>query len=321
MELTPSYPVDYQPDFGGETFVNTILERVGNTPLIRVRNLDWKLYGVQILAKAEWFNPGGSVKDRPALRMIQDAETSGELTREKTILDSSSGNMAVSYSMIGAAMGYKVKVVVPSNISQAHLTTIKSFGTEVVFSDALEGSDGAIRLAHEIAEKDPDQYYMPNQYSNPSNWKAHYFTTAQEIWAQTQGQVTHLVAGVGTSGTLMGTGRGLKDKKPSVEIIAVEPDNGLHGIEGLKVMKESIVPGIYDPSVIDRTIHISTEEAYAAANDLAATKGLFAGSSSGAAMAAALKVAHDMKQRGVIVVIFPDGGIRLALNRKKFLDD
>ena len=321
MELITSYPVDYQPYFDGEAFVNTILERVGNTPLIRVRNLDWKLYGVQILAKAEWFNPGGSVKDRPALRMIQDAEISGELTREKTILDSSSGNTAVSYSMIGAAMGYKVKVVVPSNISRAHLTTIKSFGTEVVFSDALEGSDGAIRLAHEILEKDPDQYYMPDQYSNPSNWKAHYHTTAPEIWAQTQGQVTHLVAGVGTSGTLIGTGRGLKNKNPSVEIIAVEPDNGLHGIEGLKVMKESIVPGIYDPSVIDRTIHVSTEEAYAAANDLAATKGLFAGSSSGAAMAAALKVARDIKQRGVIVVIFPDGGIRHALNRKKFLDD
>jgi cysteine synthase B len=311
---------DIRSSSHGETFLETILERIGNTPLVRIRNLAREFPGVEILAKAEWFNPGGSVKDRPAIRMIEDAENSGKLTKHKAILDSSSGNMAVSYSMIGGVKGYQVKMVVPGNISQSHLATIRSFGTKVIFSDPLEGSDGAIRLAHSIFEEDLDRYFMPDQYNNPSNWKAHYDTTAVEIWEQTRGHITHLVAGVGTSGTLTGTARGLKKNIPDLEVIGVEPDNTLHGIEGLKYIKESIIPAIYDNKVLDRTIFIDTEGAYTMTKLLATQEGLFVGSSSGAAMLAALQVATVIRS-GLIVVIFPDGGIRHAIQRKRFLDD
>lgn len=312
--------VDIRSSSHGGPFLETILERIGNTPLVRIRNLAREFPGVEILAKAEWFNPGGSVKDRPAIRMIEDAERSGALTKNKIILDSSSGNMAVSYSMIGGVKGYQVKMVVPGNISQSHLATIRSFGTKVIFSDPLEGSDGAINLAHSIFEEDPDRYFMPDQYNNPSNWKAHYDTTAVEIWEQTRGRITHLVAGVGTSGTLTGTARGLKKNTPDLEVIGVEPDHTLHGIEGLKYIKESIVPGIYDNKVLDRTIFIDTEDAYTTTKLLATQEGLFVGSSSGAAMSGALKVAREISS-GLIVVIFPDGGIRHAIQRKRFLDD
>lgn len=295
---------------------SNILERIGNTPMVMIRN--WKDLppGVRIMAKAEWFNPGGSVKDRPALRMIEDAERSGELTKKKAILDSSSGNTAVSYAMIGAIKGYEVEVVLPANASAVNIAAMKAYGARIHFSDPFEGSDGAIRLARSIFEGDVNRYYMPDQYNNPSNWKAHFDTTAPEIWEQTGGEVTHLVAGIGTGGTVIGTGKGLRVFSPKIKVIGVQPDNPLHGIEGLKFIRESIVPGIFDENEIDDMVFVSTEEAYQMVHALASKEGLFVGHSSGAAMAAALKIAKKT-QKGIIVVIFPDGGWKHAIERKK----
>jgi cysteine synthase B len=295
---------------------SNILERIGNTPMVHIRTWESIHPGVKIMAKAEWFNPGGSVKDRPALRMIEDAERSGELTKKKTILDSSSGNTGVSYAMIGAIKGYEVEVVIPANASSVNISALKAHGAKIHLSDPLEGSDGAIRLARSIFEGDVDRYYMPDQYNNPSNWKAHFDTTAPEIWQQTGGEVTHLVAGIGTGGTIIGTGRGLRRFCPKIRIIGVQPDNALHGIEGLKFIRESIVPGIFDENEIDEMLFVSTEEAYQMVQTLASREGLFVGPSSGAAMVGALKIAMKIK-RGVIIAIFPDGGWKHAIDRTK----
>lgn len=287
-----------------------LLQRIGNTPLLRLRRVTRGLpEGVEVCVKAEWFNPGGSVKDRPVLRMIEDAERAGLLTSEKVLLDSTSGNAGIAYAMIGAAKGYRVKLVMPANASEERKRMIRAYGAELVYSDPLEGSDGAILLARHIQEEDPHRYFKPDQYNNPSNWKAHYDTTGPEILAQTEGRITHFVGTLGTTGTVVGVGRRLREFNPDIQIIAVEPDSPLHGIEGLKHIASSIRPGIYDPSVHHRKLGVSTEAAYAMARRLAREEGMFVGASTGAAVWAALKVAREIHE-GVVVALAPDGGDR-----------
>ncbi len=287
-----------------------LLHRIGNTPLLRLRRVTRGLpTGVEVCVKAEWFNPGGSVKDRPVLRMIEDAERAGLLTPDKVLLDSTSGNAGIAYAMIGAAKGYRVKLVMPANASEERKRMIRAYGAELVFSDPLEGSDGAILLARRIQEEDPDRYFKPDQYNNPSNWKAHYDTTGPEILAQTEGRITHFVGTLGTTGTVVGVGRRLREFNPEVQIVAVEPDSPLHGIEGLKHIASSIRPGIYDPSVHHRKVGVSTEVSYAMARRLARDEGMFVGASTGAAVWAALQVAREL-QEGLVVALAPDGGDR-----------
>jgi len=298
----------------------SILQRIGNTPLIRIRLLEKEFPHITFYAKAEWFNPGGSVKDRPALRMIEEAERTGELTVEKVILDSTSGNTGIAYALIGAAKGYQVKLVMPENVNEERREIVKAFGAEAIFTPALEGSDAAIREAHRIKESAPGVYFMPDQYNNPFNWRAHFDTTGPEILDQMHGEITHFVAGIGTSGTLMGVGRFLKRHNRAIRVIAAEPSDGLHGLEGLKHMESSIVPGIYDPSVQDEKISVPTEAAYELAHDLARSEGLLVGNSSGAALYAAREVARRTSE-GVFVMVFPDGGDRYlssGLYRRKF---
>jgi len=289
---------------------DSLLEAIGNTPLLPLsRRFGTWPPGVEIYLKAEWFNPGGSVKDRPARQIIVDAERDGRLTSERTILDSSSGNAGIAYAMIGAARGYRVHLVVPANISAERRDILQAYGAEVEYSDALEGSDGAILVARRRALDAPERYFYADQYNNPSNPRAHYETTGPEIFAQTGGRVTHFVAGLGTSGTLVGAGRRLQELRAPVQIVAVEPDSAVHGLEGLKHMATAIVPGIYDPSVHHRKIPMRTDVAYETTRRLAREAGLLVGPSSGAAVAAALEVAGGLRA-GVIVVLCPDGGDR-----------
>jgi len=287
----------------------SILQRIGNTPLVRVHLFEREFRHITFYAKAEWFNPGGSVKDRPALRMIEEAERTGELTKEKIILDSTSGNTGIAYALVGAAKGYRVKLVMPANVSAERKQIVTAFGAEIVFSPALEGSDGAIREAHRLHDESPGVYFMPDQYNNRFNVLAHFDTTGPEIADQTQGEVTHFIAGIGTSGTLMGVGRFLKKMNRSIQVIAAEPDDALHGLEGLKHMPTAIVPQIYDPSVHDEKISVPTEAAYDLARELARAEGLLVGHSSGAALYAAREVARRTSE-GVFVMVFPDGGDR-----------
>jgi len=264
---------------------------------------------VEIYAKAEWFNPGGSVKDRPALRIIEDAEKSGRLNRDKIIIDSTSGNTGIAYALIGASKGYKVTLVMPQNVSEERKRIVRAFGAKIVLTDSLLGSDGAMIEAKRLVEEEPLKYFYADQYNNPSNWKAHYETTGVEIWEQTGGEITHFIACMGTSGTLMGTGRRLKEYNPDIQVISVEPATPIHGLEGMKQMSTSIVPGIYDDHFPDRKLMVDTEDAYAAVKRLAAEEGFFVGYSSGAALVASLKVAGEI-DRGLIVTIFPDRGDR-----------
>ena len=283
---------------------------MGNTPLVEIRKVTRGLPpGVRVLAKLEGFNPGGSVKDRPALRMIREAVAAGQLTPGRTIIDSTSGNTGIALAMIGAALGYRVRLVLPSNVSEERKGIIRFFGAEVVYSDPLEGSDGAIRLCRKIVSEDPESHFKPDQYFNPMNSRAHYETTGPEIYRQTEGSVTHFVAGVGTGGTVMGTGRFLKERDPRVRVIGVEPDAALHGLEGLKHMASSIVPGIYREDELDLKVPASTEDAYEMVYRLSQEEGLLVGQSSGAAMVAALRVARQLSH-GTVVTVFPDFGSR-----------
>lgn len=287
-----------------------LLEAIGSTPLLRLRRITQGLSaGVEIYVKAEWFNPGGSVKDRPVRQIILDAQRDGRLTPDRIILDSSSGNAGIAYAMIGAANGYRVHLVVPGNVSEERKRILHAFGAKVEYSDPLEGSDGAILAVRRRYEEAPHRYFFGDQYGNPSNPRAHYESTGPEVFAQTDGRITHFVAGLGTSGTVVGAGRRLRELKPGVEIVAVEPDSGLHGIEGLKHMATAIAPAIYDPSAHHRKIPVRTEAAYEMARRLAREEGLLVGQSSGAALVGALEVARDLRE-GVIVAIFPDGGDR-----------
>ena len=284
----------------------SVLRLIGNTPLARLEALESN--GSRIYAKLEWQNPGGSVKDRAAARMIADGEKSGALLPGGTILDATSGNTGIAYAMIGAALGYRVRLCVPGNVTPERLRMLRAFGAAVVRTDPMDGSDGAIREARAIHAREPDLFY-PDQYNNDANWRAHYDTTGVEIWKQTDGTITHFVAGLGTSGTFMGTTRRLRAIHPKVRAISVQPDGPLHGVEGLKHMASSIVPGIYDEREADDDLRVSTEEAHAMTRRLAARMGLFAGVSSGAAAVAAARVAAA-SPGSVVVTIFPDGGAR-----------
>ena len=284
----------------------SVVKQIGNTPLLRLRDPAIPP-GVEVYAKLEFFNPGGSVKDRPARRMIEDGERQGLLNADKIILDSTSGNTGIAYAMIGAAKGYRVKLAMPSNVSQERKAILAAYGAEVVYTDPGELSDGAILEARKIYEADPGRYFKPDQYNNDANWFAHRDTTAPEIWQQTDGRITHLVATIGTSGTLMGTGRGLKAFNPAVQVIAAEPADAFHGIEGLKHMDSSIVPGIYDEAFLDHKVPVDTEDAYDASLRLPVEQGVLVGQSSGGAYWAAIEVARQLEQ-GVVVTVFCDGG-------------
>jgi cysteine synthase B len=290
--------------------VTSILDLVGNTPLVTIRRLTRGISPrVSILAKLEGFNPGGSVKDRPAVWMVRDGLRTGRLRRGKTIIDSTSGNTGIALALTGAALGYQVELVMPENVSQERKRIVCAYGARIIASSSLEGSDGAIRLCRTIVAAAPDRYFKPDQYFNPVNPLAHYEGTGPEIWRDTGGTVSHLVAGIGTGGTIMGTGRYLKQRNPNLQVIAVEPDDAWHGIEGLKHMPSSIVPGVYHEEELDRKISVSTESAYEAVYELGSEEGLVVGQSCGAAMTAALQVAREIDE-GVIVVVFPDFGDR-----------
>ena len=283
-----------------------LLVRIGNTPLVEIQKI-FHSEKIRIFAKLEWFNPGGSVKDRPAYNMIRKAEETGELTPEKVIADSTSGNTGIAYALIAAAKGYKILLAMPANASVERKKILKAYGAELLFTDPLQGSDGSILAIREIYEKSPQKYFYPDQYSNDANWEAHYNSTAPEIYEETHQQITHFVAGLGTSGTFVGTTRRLKEFNPEIKGISFMPDSPFHELEGLKHMSTSIVPRIYDPNVADENLGISTEESQKMVIRLAREEGLFAGLSSGAAMVAALQVAKNI-DRGTIVTMFPDGG-------------
>jgi cysteine synthase B len=290
---------------------DSLLDRIGNTPLLplhRIAASEGVHPGVVIFAKAEWFNASGSVKARPALAMIEEGERTGELTPDKTIIEATSGNTGIALAMIGAAKGYRVKLVMPANASHERKSILKAYGAELVLTDPLEGIDASIRTVQRLAADNPELYFRPDQYNNPVNWKSHYRTTGVEIWEQTGGAVTHLVAGIGTSGTLIGTGRRLKAYNPKIEIVAVEPADELAIIEGLKHMASSIVPGIYDPDFPDRNIAARPDDTHDMTRRLAREEGLFVGYSAGAAAWAAIQVAKAAKPGSVIVTVFPDGG-------------
>jgi cysteine synthase B len=268
---------------------------------------------VQVYAKAEWFNPGGSVKDRPALYIIKKALETGKLVPGKRLLDSTSGNMGIAYATLAASMGISVTLTIPENASPERISILKALGVELVLTDPLEGSDGSMLVAQQMADEYPDLYFYANQYDNPANWQAHYNTTAPEIWGQTGGEVTHFVAGMGTSGTIMGTTRYLKEKNQGVESVAFYPDSPFHGLEGLKHMPSAYKPGIYNPNLPDRILEIPTEEAYAMVRRLGREQGLFVGLSSGAAAVAAIQVAEEIAargERGLVTTVFPDAGYK-----------
>jgi cysteine synthase B len=293
----------------------TVADLVGNTPLIRLRRAAAHLPDtVEVYAKAEWFNPSGSVKDRPALNIIRAAEAGGHLTPEKTLLDSTSGNMGIAYATLARSLGYNVQLVIPENASPERLGILRALGVEFTLSSPLEGSDGAIMEARALAAAQPDKFFYANQYNNPANWQAHYTTTGPEIIEQTGGRVTHWVAGLGTSGTFTGTSRALRDFNPDIRLIAFQPDSPFHGLEGLKHMESAIVPGIYDHTVADENTVVSTEDAHAMTRRLAREEGLFVGISAGAAAVAALRVAEQLTS-GVVVTLFPDAGYKYVSER------
>jgi cysteine synthase B len=296
-----------------------LLELIGNTPLLPLSRIEKDFPGVRLLAKAEWFNPGGSVKDRAAASIVAAAEASGRLHRGVSLLDASSGNTAVAYAMIAAAKGYRATLCVPKNANPQVLALLKAYGAEVVPTDPLEGSDGAIRTARRLAAEHPTRFVYLDQYNNPANWQAHYRTTAEEIWQQTKGTITHFVAGLGTTGTFIGTSRRLKELNPMLRAIAVQPEAALHGLEGLKHLASAIVPGIYDHSVPDETIFIATETADEAVERLVRQEGLLVGPSSGAALAASLTLAKTLAVLSLpatIVTIFPDAGARYVTEQR-----
>ena len=291
-------------------------QRVGNTPMLDLSRVAYRR-GVSprvfLLAKAEWFNPSGSVKDRPASNIISTAEADGLLRPGMTLLDSTSGNMGISYAMFGAARGYHVKLCVPANASPERLAILRAYGAELILTDPLEGSDGAILEARRLAAQEPELFYA-NQYNNSANWRAHYLTTANEIWEQTGGEVTHFVTGLGTSGTFVGTTRRLKERNPDIACISMQPDSPFNGLEGLKHMPTALRPGIYDETVADENVEIRTEDAYAMALELARQEGVFVGISGAASVLAALQVAETL-EAGVVATILPDNGFKYLSER------
>ncbi len=296
---------------------SSILEWIGQTPLLRLEQVTRKLSSVELYAKAEWFNPGGSVKDRPALNMILQGERSGALRPGKTLLDATSGNTGIAYAMIAAVRGYPVRLCLPANASVERKRILTAYGAELEMTPAEEGSDGAIRRARQIFDADPDSYFYPDQYGNSANWQAHYEATGPEIWGQTRGRVTHFVAGLGTSGTFVGATRRLKELNPQIRAISLQPDSAFHGLEGWKHMATAIVPPIYDASLADEDRAVRTEDAYAMVKRLAREEGLLVSPSSAAALVGALQVAESLPrgERAVIVTIFPDAGEKYLSER------
>ncbi len=296
---------------------SSLTELIGNTPLLELKKLNPNSR-VEIYAKAEWANPGGSVKDRPALKMILEGLQARTLTPDKTIIDATSGNTGIAYAMIGAAMGYRVKLCLPKNASAERKRILRAYGAELVLTDPLAGTDGAIIEVRRLVAENPGVYFYPDQYNNPANWRAHYETTGPEIFRQTAGRVTHFVAGLGTSGTFVGAGRCLRELKPEIQLISMQPDSPYHGLEGMKHMPTAIVPGIYDTSLADEELEVATEEAYEMVRQLARCEGWFVGVSAAANIVAALRVAERIKE-GVIVTVLCDGGSRYL--SEKFWDE
>jgi S-sulfo-L-cysteine synthase (O-acetyl-L-serine-dependent) len=292
----------------------SVTELVGNTPLLELPSISAEVPGVRIFVKAEWYNPGGSVKDRPALWMIRDGERSGALTPEKTILDATSGNTGIAYAWIGAALGYKVRLCMPKNASEERKKILRAYGVDFVLTDPAEGSDGAIREARRLYTEEPETYFYPDQYSNPANPRSHFESTAPEIWEQTNGEITHFVAGLGTSGTFVGTASRLKEYNPEIKVISFEPESPFHGLEGMKHMESAIVPPIYDPTVADENRLASTEDAYEMVKRVAREEGVLIGISSGAAVVTALQVAREI-ERGVVVTILCDSADKYLSER------
>jgi cysteine synthase B len=315
MQTTVVEPA-IQKDFRAAEISRSLLEAsIGNTPLVRLRSVTKHLpENVEVFAKAEFLNPGGSVKDRAALAMIIAGENSGQLNREKVILDATSGNTGIAYAMIGAARGYQVTLALPKNASQARKRILKAYGAEIIETDPMSGTDGAQLVARQLVVENPDKYFYPDQYNNPANWQAHYSTTAPEIWWQTNGRVTHFVAGLGTTGTFVGTTKRLKELNPLLRSISMQPDSPLHGLEGMKHLDTAIVPGIYDPLIADDNVEVATEDAQAMTRRLAREEGVFVGVSSGGNVHAAIKLAEQIEGDAVVVTILCDGG-------SKYLDD
>jgi cysteine synthase B len=294
---------------------DSIESSIGNTPLIRLRSLTRNLPGgIEVFAKAEHLNPGGSVKDRAALAMILEGERSGQLKRGMTILDATSGNTGIAYGMIGAARGYPVTICLPKNASPQRKQILRNFAVELIETDPLLSTDGAQLIARDLFARDPKKYFYPDQYNNPANWRAHYESTAPEIWAQTEGRITHFVAGLGTSGTFVGTSRRLKELNPAIRTVSMQPDSPFHGLEGLKHMATALVPGIYDAMLADENVEVATEDGQAMTGRLAREEGLLVGTSSGANVFAALRLAVSLPRGSVVVTVLCDGGERcLAL--------
>jgi S-sulfo-L-cysteine synthase (O-acetyl-L-serine-dependent) len=304
----------------GETLGHSLVERIGNTPLLRLDAVTADLPGMVLLGKAEWCNPGGSVKDRAAASIVTEACRTGQLREGKILLDSTSGNTGIAYAMLGAAERFPVTLCMPENVSRERKQILQGYGANIIYTDPADGSDGAIRLARELARKHPEQYFYADQYSNPANWKAHYCGTANEIWQQTQGRITHFVSMLGTSGTFVGTTRRLKELNPRVQCISLQPDSSFHGIEGAKHMPTAIVPPIYDATLADRNLEIATEDAYAMARHLSRRAGLLVGISAAAAVVGCLKIAREIpvKKEGddiVMVTILSDSGEKYLSER------
>jgi len=322
MSISPKSTHDEVRDAAsrlGETLGHSLIERIGNTPLIRLDALTRDLPGIVLLGKAEWCNPGGSVKDRAAANIVAEAQRSGQLRPGKIFLDSTSGNTGIAYAMLGAAEGFPVTLCMPENVSRERKQILQGYGANILYTDPGDGSDGAIRLARQLAAEHSDQYYYADQYSNDANWKAHYYGTANEIWQQTQGRITHFVAMLGTSGTFVGTSRRLKELNPRIQCISLQPDSAFHGIEGAKHMPSAIVPKIYDATLADQNLEISTEESYAMARQMSRTAGLLVGISAAAAVVGCRRIAQDIPlkrgQEAVVVTILCDSGEKYLSER------
>jgi S-sulfo-L-cysteine synthase (O-acetyl-L-serine-dependent) len=303
----------------GQTLGQSLVERIGNTPLIRLDAVTRDLPGVALLGKAEWYNPGGSVKDRAAANIVAEARRSGQLRPGKALLDATSGNTGIAYAMLGAAEGFPVTLCMPENVSRERKQILQGYGANIIYTDPADGSDGAIRKARSLASESPEQYFYADQYSNDANWKAHYYGTANEIWQQTQGRLTHFVAMLGTSGTFVGTTRRLKELNPTVKCISLQPDSSFHGIEGAKHMASAIVPKIYDANLADENLEISTEDSYAMARHLSRKAGLLVGISAAAAVVGCLKIARGLSLKNnpeaVVVTILCDSGDKYLSER------
>jgi cysteine synthase B len=309
--LTPS-PANPSPGRG-----EAVLAQIGNTPLLSLAALISQFPNIELLGKAEWHNPGGSVKDRAAARIVSEARRSGQLGPGKILLDSTSGNTGIAYAMLGAALGFPVTLCVPENVSPERKRILQAYGANIIYTDPAEGSDGAIKIARQYAERHPDLYFYADQYSNDANWRAHYETTANEIWQQTQGRITHFVAMLGTTGTFVGATRRLKELNPKIRCVSLQPDSAFHGIEGAKHLPSAIVPRIYDPSLADQNVEISTEAAHAMARRLARDQGLLVGVSAAAAVVGSLEIIEALKkdQRATIVTILCDSGEKYLSER------